>query len=264
MALMIPAELVPPLRDGLHFDLAMQVDAIDALIEPRHREDVSAEVGQCFDRANGTRALLDIAGWVESEGGSSAIDLDAYEHGEALLRSLCVRIGSDRGTGEDTLASAEQRSEAKVLAEQLADLARQVEKVIAEGIVTVPAKLVNMLREVLAIKLADAAEGIKESGHSHPDYGIPEDELKAFDIYRELLEQVGPVLTRPATQLDLNLRREGYRSALASALRDRLDFERYMKDVEYSAEGSASQRRSAQRKARQIEDLMACVGLEVE
>jgi hypothetical protein len=79
----IPPELVPLLRDGLYFDLTMQVTEIDALIEPLDRGDIGVEVGCCLARAESTRALLDVTGWAEPEDGFRAVDVNMREHHEA-------------------------------------------------------------------------------------------------------------------------------------------------------------------------------------
>jgi hypothetical protein len=46
--------------------------------------------------------------------------------------------------------------------------------------VMVPVRLVNVMREVLVEEVANCAEEIKDSGHSHPDFGIDPQELEDF------------------------------------------------------------------------------------
>jgi hypothetical protein len=264
MALTIPADLVQPLRDGLCFDLAMQAEGMDALVEPHDRGDVRAALDLCLARVDGTRALLDVMGWAEPEGGPHAIDVEPCEHGEALLRALHLRIEAERGFEGDRLASAEERAEARARAARLVDLAQRVEEAGAgwATTATVPARLVNLLREALVVKLAEAAGEIADSGRSHPDAGIDADELESFDTCRALLEQVGTVRAIPAAQLDLDLRRREHRQALAEALAGQLESEQYLMDVDRTHPSGARQHRKAQRRAKQIEALMASAGLD--
>lgn len=128
MIITIPPELVPLLRDGVYFDLHGQSDEIGALVEPRERPgDVRAEVDERFVRANATRALLDVVGWLEPVE-ASPVEVDAREHHDALVRALLMRIESERSTEVDSEASIGERAEAKVRAGQLADLVQRVEE----------------------------------------------------------------------------------------------------------------------------------------
>ncbi len=91
-------------------------------------------------------------------------------------------------------------------------------------VVTVPVQLVNLLREVLVEEVANCAEEIKDSGHSHPDFGIDPQELEDFEVYRALLEQVGAIRTTPTVAVELRLRRRAHRAALTAALHRRVEF----------------------------------------
>ncbi len=127
MTITIPAELVSPVRDGARFDLHCQVEEASALVEPCEL-DVGTGVTCTLARANGARALLELTGWVEPEGGSSAVDVDPREHGEALLRALHLRLHAEWEVDDDELASAEQRVEANARVGQLTNLAQQVKE----------------------------------------------------------------------------------------------------------------------------------------
>lgn len=131
MVIVIPPELVPLLRDGLYFDLHGQVEEASALVEPRDRGDVRAEVDGCFARANDARVLLDVVGWYEPEEGPPPVEVDVREHREALLRALLMRVGVEGDASEDTNASMGDRVRAKARAGQLADLIARVEESVA-------------------------------------------------------------------------------------------------------------------------------------
>lgn len=128
--------------------------------------------------------------------------------------------------------------------------------------VTIPAWFVDLLREILAGELGDRAGEIKDSGDAHPDAGIDPAELEAFDTYRALLDDVGPVRVVPAVAVEVGLRSQAQREALRTALDRRLDFERYMSKVDRGTPDGAKQYRSAQRYIRQIESFLSDAGLE--
>ncbi len=109
----IPAELVPLLRDGCYSDLP----AVDT-------------PGEGLDeRARGARALLDVLGWQDPvDEPSIDVDVDVYEHREALLRALLTRVGVASGVERDEHTGVGQRAEAKVHVGQLAGLVQQVEE----------------------------------------------------------------------------------------------------------------------------------------
>jgi hypothetical protein len=128
MTITIPPELVPLLRDGLYFDLHGCLDETSALVEPRDRGDIRAEVEDRLARAEATRRLLDVVGWYEPEEGPPPVEVDVREHRDALLRALLVRIGVERGVENDVQVSVGVRAEAKVRAGQLAALVQRVEE----------------------------------------------------------------------------------------------------------------------------------------
>ncbi|HEV3321482.1 MAG TPA: hypothetical protein VG147_04745 [Solirubrobacteraceae bacterium] len=128
MTVVIPEELLAPLRDGLFFDLYVQVEEASALIDPRKRGNIGGEVRACLARANRTRALLDVVGWVEPVEVPTAVEVDARKHREALLRTLLARIESEHGIEEDPEASDEARAAAKARIGQLTDLIVGVEE----------------------------------------------------------------------------------------------------------------------------------------
>ena len=72
------------------------------MVEPRERPgDIRAQVDERFVRANATRALLDVVGWLKPVE-ASAVEVDAREHHDALVRVLLTRIGVERGVAEDS------------------------------------------------------------------------------------------------------------------------------------------------------------------
>ncbi len=129
MTITIPPELVPLLRDGLYFDLHGCLDETSALVEPRDRGDIRAEVEGRLARAEATRLLLDVVGWYEPEEGPPPVEVDVREHREALLRALQTRVESESDlAAADTMASEAERAAARARAGQLADLIQRVEE----------------------------------------------------------------------------------------------------------------------------------------
>jgi hypothetical protein len=127
MTIVIPEELVPLLRDGLYFDLHGQLEEAGGLIEPRGRADISAGVAGCLARAEGTRALLDVVGWIDPIEAPMDVEVDVRQHHDALLRALLTRIASEHSVEEDPEVSEEERATAKARVSQLADLIAQAE-----------------------------------------------------------------------------------------------------------------------------------------
>jgi hypothetical protein len=100
-------------------------------------------------------------------------------------------------------------------------------------------------------------------GSSGPDFGIDPQELEDFEVYRALLEQVGAIRTTPTVAVELRLRRRAHRAALTAALHRRVEFERYLMDVDrdFYPEGPR-QARISLRHIKQIETFLATAGLE--
>ncbi len=111
-------------------------------------------------------------------------------------------------------------------------------------------------------RLRTAREEIKGSGHSHPDFGIDPQELEDFEVYRTLLEQVGAIRTTPTIAVEMRLRRRIHREALTAALYRRVEFERYLMDVDRDYPEGARQARISRRHIKQIETFLAAAGLE--
>jgi hypothetical protein len=129
VTIVIPVELLSLLRDGLYYDLHGQLDAAGDLAELRNRADISAEVAGCLARAESTRALLDVVGWIDPIETPTAVEVDVRRHRDALLRALLTRIASEHSIEEDPEVSDEERATAKVRISELADLIA-----LAEGI----------------------------------------------------------------------------------------------------------------------------------
>jgi hypothetical protein len=121
MTITIPSELVPLLRDGLYFDLHGQLEEAGALVEPRDRGDIREAVDERFARAEGTRRALDAVGWVEPVE-ASAVEVDAREHHDALLRALLTRVEVEHDAAEDRKASTGDRRRARERMGRLAEL----------------------------------------------------------------------------------------------------------------------------------------------
>jgi hypothetical protein len=132
---------------------------------------------------------------------------------------------------------------------------------MSKSTVTVPAGFVNLLREALTERLANAAGAIQDDGHSHPGDGIDPELLKPFRAYCALLERIGCKRTVPAAQVEVNLHAYGW--ALESALREHLDLQRYLMQVPATPAG-AKQRERAQRKAKPIEAFLAGLRVEID
>jgi hypothetical protein len=120
--------------------------------------------------------------------------------------------------------------------------------------VTIPARFVNPLRVALLSEFSSSATEIADCGQ-HPT-GFDASLLEPFDAYRALLEVVGWVRKVPAAQVEVDL--SVHRWVLETALRERLDLERYFTKVD----PASGQYRRARRRARQIEAFMASAGLE--
>lgn len=128
MAIVIPVELLPLVRDGLYFDLHGQLEEANGLIEPRNRAgDISAGVAGCLARAESVRALLDVVGWIDPIDAPTDVEVDVRQHRDALLRALLARIASEHSVEEDPEVSEQERAVAKARVSQLADLIAQAE-----------------------------------------------------------------------------------------------------------------------------------------
>jgi hypothetical protein len=92
---------------------------------------------------------------------------------------------------------------------------------------------------------------ISDSGRAHPE-GLEEGLLEPFGSYCALLRRLGCLPTVPAAAVEVALAE--HRWALVTALRQGLDFERWMAEQGDAADAEgAKQRRKAQRRVRQIE-----------
>jgi hypothetical protein len=128
MTIAISVELLPLLRDGLYIDLHGQLEAAGDLAELRNHADINAGVAGCLARAEGTRALLDVVGWIDPIEAPAAVEVDVRQHGDALLRALLTRIASEHSAEEDPEVSDEERAVAKAHTSELADLIAQTER----------------------------------------------------------------------------------------------------------------------------------------
>lgn len=126
--------------------------------------------------------------------------------------------------------------------------------------VTVPASFVNLLRETVVMQLTDCAIDISDSGRAHPE-GLAESLLEPFESYCALLRCVGCLPAVPAVSVEVVPAEHCW--ALVTAMRQGLDFERWMAGQGHAADAEgAKQRRKAQRRARQIERFLITAGLE--
>jgi hypothetical protein len=126
MTVTIPIELVSLVRDGLYFDLDGQLQEASALVEPRDRGDIHEAVDACLARAIQTRAPLDAVGWIEPVE-LSAVEVDAREHRDALIRALLTRAEVEHNAAEDCNATTGDRKRARERMGQLAQLVIEVE-----------------------------------------------------------------------------------------------------------------------------------------
>lgn len=140
-------------------------------------------------------------------------------------------------------------------------LAKRKRGGMRKSTVMVPAGFVNLLREALTERLANAAGAIQDDGHAHPGDGIDPELLKPFRAYCALLERIGCRRTVPAAQVEVNLHAYGW--ALESALREHLDLQRYLMQVPATPAGAKQQGR-AQRKAKMIEAFLAGLRVEID
>jgi hypothetical protein len=127
--------------------------------------------------------------------------------------------------------------------------------------VTVPARLVNLLREALVTRLARAAERFASDGCSSPAAGIDWQLLEPFDAYRALLESIGAerTATKEHVEVDLSV----HRWALESALHERLATERLLaatKRRSPASPGGLPLHKWVKANAEEIEAFMASLG----
>jgi hypothetical protein len=127
MHIVIPDELVPLLRHELSSDLYGQLEEAGVLVAYRGQAEIRAAVDGCSGRADGARALLDAIGWIEPVDPPAVVEIDVRKHRTTLLRTLLARIESEHSVEEDPEASEEDRTIAKALIGQLADLIAQAE-----------------------------------------------------------------------------------------------------------------------------------------
>jgi hypothetical protein len=89
--LVVPAEMVPYLREGLHFKIGNAADGISEVVVQLdstrgigwHREPL-----ECFDRL---RVLLDHIGW-EGIDSPAEVHVDLRQHRHAVLEALHVQV----------------------------------------------------------------------------------------------------------------------------------------------------------------------------
>jgi hypothetical protein len=183
MSIIIPPELVPLLRDGLFFDLQGQLERAERPVRDRERrDDTASAVAQALTDADGTRALLDVVGWVEdvSAPENEPVVIRGERHRPALVRGLRERIASDTSAAEDEAAGISERTQAKVRAEELAAILRPVEDDEREA-----AKLgraIRRAREDRGLDVRELADAIPhvtqrrleaiEAGRSNPPFSV--------------------------------------------------------------------------------------------
>jgi hypothetical protein len=127
-AVMVPPELVQPLRDGLYADLQSCVDEASAVVRRRGRGHIRAEVRERFDRAEPIRNLLDVVGWVEPEEGPPPVEVDVRRHREALLRALLTQVKNESAVAADAGAPEATRKAAAGLVGPLTAFVQKVEE----------------------------------------------------------------------------------------------------------------------------------------
>jgi hypothetical protein len=120
--------------------------------------------------------------------------------------------------------------------------------------VTVPTRLVGLLREALLTTFAMSAAAITDRAQQPRGFDVGL--LEPFDAYRALLDAVGWAPAHPAVPVEIELRR--HRWALSSTLRARLDL---LDDLTAESACSESARQRTRRQARAIQAFIATAGL---
>jgi DNA-binding XRE family transcriptional regulator len=182
MSTIIPPELVPLLRDGLYFDLQGQLERAERPVSARERQDPRSAVTQALADAEGTRALLDVVGWVEDVNApeNEPVVIRGERHRPALLRGLRERIASDTSAAEDEVASDTQRARARTRLEGLTAILRPVEEDDRELVSL--GRAVRRVREEKGLDVRELADAIPhvtqrrleaiEAGRSNPPFSI--------------------------------------------------------------------------------------------
>jgi Sigma-70, region 4 len=122
---------------------------------------------------------------------------------------------------------------------------------------TIPAGFVNLLREALEERLGSIARELGSGIHHRWSARINTELLEPFDAYRALLDSIGWKRTRPAAvEVDLAV----HRWALESALRERLDKDRDLAELDKRSKDFLALRERARRDVKRIEAFMAGLG----
>jgi hypothetical protein len=123
---------------------------------------------------------------------------------------------------------------------------------------TVPAAFVNLLREALEERLGSTARELGSGIHHRWSARIDTKLLEPFDAYRALLDIIGWKRTRrtAAVEVDLSM----HRWALESALRERLDKDRDLAELDKRSKDFLALRERARRDVKKIEAFMAGMG----
>ncbi len=108
--LVVPAEMVPYLRQGLHFKLGNAADAISEVVVQLDSERGAGWYREPLERFDRLRVLLDHIGWEETDS-PVEVHLDLREHRHAVLEALCVQV---------LVSEDELRESARVEAERTA------------------------------------------------------------------------------------------------------------------------------------------------
>ena len=183
MSITIPSELVPLLRDGLYFDLQGQLERAERPIRDRERpNDTASTVAQALADAEGTRALLDVVGWVEDVDApeNEPVVIRGERHRPALLRGLRERIASDTSVAEDEVVSEAERAQARTRVEALRAVLRPVEEDERELVSL--GRAVRRVREEKGLDVRELADVIPhvtqqrleaiEAGRSNPPFSV--------------------------------------------------------------------------------------------
>jgi hypothetical protein len=123
---------------------------------------------------------------------------------------------------------------------------------------TVPAGFVNLLRGALEERLGSTARELGRGVHHRWGVRIDTKLLEPFDAYRALLDNIGWKRTRPAAAVEVDL--SLHRWALGSALRERLDKDRDLAELDKRSKEFLALRERAQRDVKRIEAFMAGLG----
>lgn len=101
--IMIPGQLVEPLRRGAYLTIGMTGEALGGLVNRRDREALPERFAASVRDLNAACALLDALGWSAPPGAPRALALDLRRHRVALLGAIVEQSQAHESGADDAL-----------------------------------------------------------------------------------------------------------------------------------------------------------------